>query len=206
MIRNDKLLLNSNELVKKILYNLFISTRQNSEYVKQYYLQEYIPDFYKNVRDFKRDDDSLFFISFESIKKWKGAMTRMIDSEVFSEINDRFVRSLENNTITLFSNENLTNDKDLWLCCETTSLMTACAFFNMLRISDRADVEIAKRKDYEDESILKTFRGTMVSVLDRDFIELEKRVYGNKKYFIFLFKVSEEKTKIACLFKYKRER
>jgi len=203
MIINNKILLNSKDLVKKVLYNLFITTRQNSEYVKEYCNLEYIPDFYTNFRDFQRDEDSLIFISFHSIKKWKQAVEKSKENKVYNEITPDFILSLNKNNITLFKNNLLTDDEDLYLCSKAVSLETACSFFNTMTISDRADIEILKSSDYKEERILKTYRGSMVFVNDTNFNDLTIRRYGSKKYFILVFKF-EEKDYITCLFKYKR--
>lgn len=201
-IKNSKLLINSLKLIKKLVYNLFVKTRQNSDYMKNYSSLEYIPDYYQDDRDFKKDEGALFFNSTDSLKRWKKAMNQIKDSKVYSLIEEEFINSLEKYNISLFSNNSITTNNNLYLATKASSIYSACAFFDILETNNKADVILAKSEVYDNRKILNTFKGKMIYINDQDANDIIIKKYGNKDTIIIIFKY-ENKNYIICLFKYK---
>lgn len=201
-IRDGLIVLNSINLLKKVIYNILIKTKQNSRKVLSYNTLEYIPDYYQDVRDFEKDEDCIFFTSYDSIIKWKQVTNRSIERKVFSYINEDFIKSLLYDEITLFSNKNVTND-ELYLCVSCTSIYTACAIIDYYNSTGNIDTVLAKSKVYDNQSIIKTFKGKMLSSEDADLSELKVSVYGKKNDIILVFKY-ENSIFVLSLFKYKQ--
>jgi len=201
-IKNNKLVLNSPNLVKKIMYNLFIKTRQNSNYVKEYSSFTYIPEFYKDVRDFKKDEDCIYFNSIQSLTKWKQSVQTFKESRVYYQINDDFISSLEKDNICLFSNDKITGN-NLYIALRASSIESACAFFNKLDQSGIVDIKLASSSDYSNNKVCGKFKGRLISVGDQSLDDITIKNYGNNKNDILLLFKNEDKTYLLCLFKYK---
>ena len=201
-IKNNKLVLNSMNLVKKIMYNLFIKTRQNSNYVKNYSSFVYIPDYYKDVRDFKKDDNCIYFNSAVSLMKWKKSVQAFKESKVYSEINDDFITTLEKEKVCLFTHNKITNN-ELYVALRASSIDSACAFFNKLKATGSVDIKLASSSDYNNNKVCKKFKGRLITVSDQTLDDISAKTYGNDESDILLMFKNEDKTYLLCLFKYK---
>lgn len=201
-ISEDKIVVKSKEIEKKIVYSLFVKTRQNSEYIRNYSTLEFIPDFYQDERDFTKDESSLLFISIQAIDRWRNAMARIKESKVFTSIDDDFINSTSSLNITLFSNERIMDDKDLYLCVKANSINSAVAFFDILNNSNRADIQVARSSSTPSKRLFNKYRGKMVFVNDVDGSDITVKSYGDESNCIMVFKLDNE-INIICLFKYK---
>lgn len=201
-IKNNKLVLNSMNLVKKIMYNLFIKTRQNSNYVKNYSSFIYIPDYYKDVRDFKKDEDCIYFNSAVSLMKWKKSVQTFKESKVYSEINDEFITTLEKEKVCLFTHNKITNN-ELYVALKASSIDSACAFFNKLKEAGSVDIKLASSSDYNNSKVCNKFKGRLVTVNDQTLDDISVKTYGEDESNILLMFKNEDKTYLLCLFKYK---
>jgi hypothetical protein len=201
-IKDGVIVLNSNNLLKKVIYNILIKTKQNSRTVLNYNTLVYIPDFYQDVRDFEKDEDCIFFTSYDAVIKWKQITSRSIERKVFSYINEEFIKSLVHDDITLFSNKNVTND-ELYFCVSCTSIYTACSIIDYYNSAGNIDTVLAKSKIYENKEITKTFKGKMISSEDADLSELKVSTYGKRNDIILVFKY-ENSVFVLSLFKYKQ--
>jgi len=203
-VKEDKIIVRSKEIQKKIVYSLFVKTRQNSEYIRNYSTMEFIPDYYQDERDFKKDDSSLLFISIEAINRWRNAMTRIKESKVFTSIDESFINNTSVHNITLFSNEKITDDKDLYLCVKASTIDSAVGFFDILRNTKRVDIQVAKSSSLRNKQLLKKYKGKMVFVNNADGSDIVLKTYGNESNYIMVFKIENE-INIICLFKYKQD-
>lgn len=201
-VKNNKLVLSSTNLVKKIMYNLFIKTRQNSNYVKNYSSFIYIPDYYKDVRDFKKDEDCIYFNSGASLTRWKQSVQTFKESKVYNEVNDEFITTLEKEKVCLFTNSKITNS-ELYVALKAYSIDSACAFFNKLKDGGSVDIKLASSSDYNNSKVCSKFKGKLVTVNDQTLDDISIKSYGNDKTNILLMFKNEDKTYLLCLFKYK---
>lgn len=201
-IKDGVIVLNSNNLMKKVIYNILIKTKQNSKLILNYNTLEYIPDYYQDIRDFEKDNDCIFFTSYADILKWKQITNRNIERKVFSFINEEFIKSLLYDDIALFSNKNITNN-ELYFCISCTSIYTACAIIDYYNSTGNIDTVLSKSKIYDNQSITKTFKGKMISSSDADLSDLNVTTYGKRNDIILVFKY-ENSIFVLSLFKYKQ--
>jgi hypothetical protein len=129
-------------------------------------------------------------------------MTRIEQSKVFSSINDDFINSTSVNNITLFSNDKITDDKDLYLCVKASTIDSAIGFFDILNNSNRADIQVAKSSSFQNKRLRKKYKGKIVFVNDTDGSDITVKKYGGESNCIMVFKIENE-INIICLFKYK---
>lgn len=201
IIKNN-LIVNSTALVKKIMYNLFIKTRQNSNYVKNYSSFIYIPDYYKDVRDFKKDEDCIYFNSLQNIIKWKKSVQAFKESKVFDLVSDEFITCIDNENICLFTNNKITNN-ELFVALRASSIDSACAFFNKLDDSGIVDINLANSKEYNNKKVCSKFKGKLISINDQTLDDIIIKSYGDNKTNILLMFKNQDKFYLLCLFKYK---
>lgn len=196
-IIENKLTLHNKKMVKKIMYYLFIKTKQNSEYVKEYYDLEFIPNYYEDVRDFKPQQESLIFTNNQSIKSWKKILSSIQKTIVHNSITSDMEKEMKQRNTILFSNKNITND-DLYIGVKANNLYSALSFFDNLKFSGIVNFNLLKQDDLEPQTM---FKGSIISINDAEGKEKNIKKYGKDDNIILIYK-EDGLTKIICLFKY----
>ena len=108
LLQNGKIVVDSKETIKRLIYVLRLTSQRNKDNVLQYYRRKMIKNYYVDLTDFNQHEHQVILFGEESIEKWvsENNITYVLFDEVQIGINKPyfFKNNLVNNTIYLAQN------------------------------------------------------------------------------------------------------
>lgn len=99
IIKKDKIILNSEELVKRLLYQLRLTIDRNSEFLEQFRFANKVDGFYQDADDFVNRPNQIIVKGADIIRKWY--LINISDFRIYRFIQPQlFTYFLKNQTIT----------------------------------------------------------------------------------------------------------
>lgn len=92
--RNSKIIISSQELAKRLLYSLLVECRKGFSRIREYKDLIYVPNYYKNIRDFGSSEDNIIFQNTESVEKWMNVVKQPL-YQIHEKLNQDFMNDLE---------------------------------------------------------------------------------------------------------------
>jgi len=115
-IRGGKILVTSEELSKKLLYSILIESKKGYRSIINYKNLKFVPNYYKNIRDFRTPEESVLFYKKESVIEWiKSQLLEQPSHLIHQYINSGFLEDLKND-FALLKTKMVTNNEELFVC------------------------------------------------------------------------------------------
>jgi hypothetical protein len=115
LLKNGKIVVDSEETIKRLLYVLRLNIQRNKDTVLQYHLKSVIYNYYVDITDFKKYDHQVILFGEESVSKW--ISENNIKYFLYDEI------QIGSNTPYFFKNNLI--DSNIHIAQNTTSLEKA---------------------------------------------------------------------------------
>jgi hypothetical protein len=115
---NNKIIVSSKELAKRLLYTLFVDCRRSYERIVEYKNLTFVPHYYKNIRDFDSSQDNIIFPNTESIELWIESPSEKLYN-IHDKLSDEFVEDI-NKGYAVLNAKSFFNDKlqGVYICCK----------------------------------------------------------------------------------------
>ena len=140
--KDGKILLNSQELAKRLLYSLFIECRKGFNQIQEYKELLFVPNYYKNIRDFASSEDNIIFHNSQELERWINS-SKPPQYKIHKILSEEFVKDLDKgfaimNAETFF--KELINIKGVFICKKESSTVNELQGSLIVLQSDRVDV------------------------------------------------------------------
>jgi len=151
LLNNNKLVVKSEEALKRLIYNLRVALRNNMSKIKNYYKKLTIDNFYVEVSDFDRFHSQVILYGKDSVIKWlnqQNSSYDLSDSVIFT-INPYFFKNtLVGNKLYLAQNtSSIEKAKEIALKWHTENYNVG---FDPVGIDDKLEFEFYRYGNSED--------------------------------------------------------
>lgn len=143
VLRDRKLVVYNENVLKRLVYVLRLRLRNNLEEVKQYSKYKYIQQYYSDIKDFEQTDKQLILYGQHALMKWienKKPIYQLYDTIQPSSL------SLQNELMKSFTEEEV--EGKLFVIIFTASWCKPCRSL-MNRISDPRNISDKKKRERE---------------------------------------------------------
>jgi hypothetical protein len=139
--QDGKIIMTSRELAKRMLYTLLFECRKGFNTIIDYKNQTYVPNYYKNIRDFKSSEDNIIFPNTDSVLLWINAPPQP-SYKIHEVLDNDFINDVEKGYAVLNGKSFFKNKLDgVFICCKESSEIDIVNGTLIALSSDKVEVQ-----------------------------------------------------------------